>query len=100
MNLLLNAIQAIPDKGSIHIKTEDLGEKVRISIRDTATGAVQQRQGFCDPTLSKQGNRVGVDLEGSIACQIVYEHGGEILAESTEEGGIVSVVLPVKFAGR
>ncbi len=100
MNLLLNAIQAIPDQGTIHIKTESLGEKIRISIRDTGTGIARERQGLCDPALTKQGSRMGVDLDRSIACQIVYEHGGAILAESTESGGTVSVVLPVKFAGR
>jgi PAS domain S-box-containing protein len=99
MNLLTNAIHAIPDKGTIRIRTQSEGEAVRISISDTGRGIPPEKlERLFEPTFTHQGARVGAGLGLSICQKIVEEHQGRILVESTPgKGSTFTVVLPVKF---
>ncbi len=101
MNLLVNAIQAIPEKGVIRVKTESDGETVRISISDTGRGiAPDKLERLFEPSFTSQGNRTRAGLGLCICQKIVQDHCGQILVDSTPgKGSTFTVVLPVKFIG-
>ena len=99
MNLLLNAMGAIPDRGAIRLRTEREGDhSVRISIRDSGRGIPAEKLSrLFDPTFHAHGPRVGAGLGLSICHQIVQDHRGQILVESSPgQGSTFTVVLPIR----
>lgn len=98
MNIVVNAIHAIPDKGDIIIKTWSDEDFVYISIRDTGTGIPDHilphifETGF---TTKKCGKGSGLGL--SICRDIMKKHNGKIDVKSKEgEGSEFTIVLPYK----
>jgi hypothetical protein len=101
-DLLLNAIGAIPGRGTIRIRTERAEDhSVRVSISDTGKGIPQEKlPRLFHPTFHAHGPRVGAGLGLSICHKIVQDHRGQILVESTPgQGSTFTVVLPIAFAG-
>lgn len=100
-NLVLNAIQAMPEGGTVTIRSlrtvSDAGEpQVCFSVRDTGTGIAEEiRSRIFDPYFStKKGS--GLGLTSSYA--IVRNHGGTIRVESAPEtGSTFTVTLPASF---
>jgi len=97
MNILHNAIQAIPDKGRIVIAARRMGEKVRLSFSDNGPGISPEHISHVfDPffTTKKVGEGTGLGL--SISYGIVQDHGGKLWVESEiGRGTTFFVELPV-----
>jgi signal transduction histidine kinase/ActR/RegA family two-component response regulator len=80
MNLLLNAMQHCPE-GIIEVKTEEEGEMMQVSIRDTGSGISRENlQMVFEPNVSFRQGGSGLGL--SICRDFIKAHGGEIWAES------------------
>lgn len=96
MNILVNAIQAIEGKGTLTVKTEDLGDKLRVLIQDDGCGISPENMSkLFDPFFTTKGVGNGSGLGLSISYGIVKEHGGTIDVQSVKgEGSIFSIVLP------
>ncbi len=100
VNLLLNAIQAMPDGGELTLTIEpDPGSNdIRMDIRDTGTGIPnEQLNSIFDPffTTKKEGEGTGLGL--SVTYNIIQRHSGRISVESTVgKGTCFSIFLPVK----
>jgi PAS domain S-box-containing protein len=98
MNLLVNASQAIEDKGTITVSTGRRDpDKVVVEISDTGTGIpAEDLARIFDPGFTTKGVGVGTGLGLSIVFQIVDDHGGEIEVDSeVGKGSSFRVVLPV-----
>jgi two-component system NtrC family sensor kinase len=89
MNLILNAIQAMREGGSIFISTrltskEEAGRSgqfVQVEIRDTGVGIPSENlDHIFDPFFTNKDEGSGLGL--SISHQIVQEHGGYVTVES------------------
>ena len=100
MNVIINAIQAIPKKGEIKIKTEKAllkGEPaMKLIIEDSGVGIPEKdlNQIF-DPFFSTKEKGSGLGL--SIAYKLIEAHQGEIKVESKEgEGTKFVIFLPQK----
>jgi two-component system, NtrC family, sensor kinase len=103
MNLLLNAIQAMREGGSISIATravqrngtEPSGEFVQIEIRDMGVGIPEENlQHIFDPFFTSKDEGSGLGL--AVSHQIVQEHGGFVTVESTVGKGTAFFVhVPV-----
>lgn len=105
INLMVNAIQAMPSDGQLSIATRLLrregDEKVEIVVADTGVGipvAVLPR--IFDPFFTtKRAEGTGLGL--SISATLIDRAGGTITATSTEgEGTRFTIVLPVSFSDR
>lgn len=98
LNLLVNAVDAIPDKGVIWIKTYAEAGKVFIKIRDSGTGIKPEHLGkIFDPGFTTKGVGVGTGLGLSIVYNIIEKHKGEITVESEYgKGTEFTVELPVE----
>jgi signal transduction histidine kinase len=103
MNLILNAIQAMKEGGSIYISTRQISKSdtaqparfVQVEVRDTGEGIPEENlQHIFDPFFTSKDEGSGLGL--SISHQIVQEHGGYITVESkVEKGTSFHINLPV-----
>lgn len=102
MNLILNAAQAIPDQGTITLRTRAAGSTVEIEVEDTGSGIPPAHLGrIFEPGFTSKGSRVGMGMGLLICKQIVEQHGGRIAVRSeVGRGTVFTVVLPVRLAER
>ena len=100
-NLVKNALEAIDDKGWIHLKTECLKEYeceyVELTIQDSGSGI---EDGLMDtlfePYVTTKTSGSGLGL--AIVQKIVEEHGGMVHAQNSEEGGaLITLRLPAEL---
>ncbi len=94
-NVVLNAIEATPARGSVLVTTHELPDGSQVwSVRDTGPGIpedVRQRLGTPFVTSRKGGSGVGFAL----VRQIIEQHGGLLHVRSLEGSGtVVSMRLP------
>jgi len=98
MNLLVNSIQAIEDKGSITIETQVENENVLLTFSDTGKGIPPDNlEKIFDPGFTTKGVGVGTGLGLSISYQIIKDHRGEILVKSKlGKGTSFYIKIPIK----
>ncbi len=97
MNLIMNAAQAIDDKGKIKIKTFARKDVVVIEISDSGRGIAKEKiDKIFDPGFTTKGVGVGTGLGLSISYNIIQKHRGKIEVESeVGKGTTFRVILPV-----
>lgn len=97
MNILQNAVQAIPDHGDIWIKTSFDNERINITIRDNGVGIHEAHLSqIFDPFFTTKKIGLGTGLGLSISYNIIKKHGGQIHATSVvPEGTEFTIQLPV-----
>jgi len=100
MNLLVNAIQAIADRGTIRVRIVEEAAHVQIDVIDTGSGiAAANLPRIFDPGFTTKGVGVGTGLGLAICHQIVTAHAGTISVSSLPgAGSTFSVRIPL--AGR
>lgn len=102
VNLLLNAVEAMADGGSLHVAVDrseaDAGGMLRIVFRDTGTGIPDEVMSrLFEPFVTSKERGIGLGL--AISRRIMQEHGGQLTASNPPHGGAMFVVqLP--FANR
>ncbi|NZA27924.1 sensor histidine kinase [Luteimonas sp. SJ-92] len=98
MNLLLNAGQAIAERGVITVSTGQQGEEVWAEVADTGAGIPEEMlQRIFDPFFTTKPVGTGTGLGLSISYGIAAKHHGRIEVESKPgEGSRFRVVLPIR----
>ncbi|PCK32494.1 sensor histidine kinase [Pseudoalteromonas piscicida] len=96
-NLLMNASQAIAEEGEIIISTSHNNEAVEIQVQDNGPGiAPTIIDKIFDPFFTTKPVGTGTGLGLSISYDIIKEHGGELMVDSTEGVGTCFIIkLPV-----
>jgi signal transduction histidine kinase/class 3 adenylate cyclase len=97
MNVLSNAIQAIPAEGTITVRTWQVNDQVKISIRDTGLGMTDDVQKkIFDPFFTTKGIGKGTGLGMSISFGIIQKHNGKIeLISKPGEGSEFIITVPI-----
>jgi len=99
MNILLNAVQAMEERGTIAITTRrnSVDDFVEVQIADTGCGIPPDKiDQIFDPFFTTKSSGHGTGLGLSIAYGIVTKHRGNITLESTVgKGSTFTVRLPV-----
>ncbi len=95
--LLINAAQAIPEKGEITISTGQSAREVFVAIADTGPGIpADTLPHLFEPFFTTKPVGTGTGLGLSIAYGIVQTHGGRIEVETTVgKGTTFTVWLPI-----
>jgi PAS domain S-box-containing protein len=98
MNLLTNAGHAIPEKGTITLRTGRRGDEVFIAVNDTGDGiAPENLRHIFEPFFTTKPVGQGTGLGLALAYGIVQKHGGRIEVESEPgRGSTFTVWLPIQ----
>ncbi len=114
LNLILNAMEAMPDGGKITIQTSQFdtvatGSRksraktkpagVEILVRDTGPGVpAGDRERIFEPFISTKENGIGLGL--SVSYGIIQAHGGTLsLLPGEEQGACFRIALPEEKKG-
>lgn len=97
LNLLLNAVDAVGESGTIRLSTTVSDGHARIDVEDDGCGiAPDALERVFDPFFTTKPVGKGTGLGLSISYEIVKRHDGEITAQSTVgHGTVFSVFLPL-----
>jgi PAS domain S-box-containing protein len=88
LNILENALAAMPEGGRLTIAIDGDGERARIAIRDTGRGMSPEVQRLAfEPFFTTRSAEGGTGLGLSLAQEIVHRYGGTIALESREGAG-------------
>jgi two-component system sensor histidine kinase AtoS len=97
LNLLLNSIQAMPNGGTLAVKTRyrDRQPPIQITISDTGKGIDKQNiDKIFQPFFTTKPRGTGLGL--AITRRLVEQHGGKIYVESHPgEGTLFTILLHV-----
>ena len=94
-NIIKNAIQAMPDGGTLAVKTDLKGSDIEIVFTDDGVGIAREKLGrVFDPYYTTKESGSGLGL--MIVYKIVKDHSGKIEIDSEPgEGAKVKITLPV-----
>jgi two-component system NtrC family sensor kinase len=97
INIILNALDAMPQGGTLGIHLTQGGGQATVRISDTGTGIKpEHRAHIFDPFFTTKGIGKGTGLGLSISYAIVKEHEGHIQVESeVGKGSTFTITLPM-----
>jgi nitrogen fixation/metabolism regulation signal transduction histidine kinase len=93
-NLVLNAIDAMPEGGSIDLRVRDEASRGVIEVSDTGTGlTVEERDRLFTPYYTTKGHGTGLGL--AVAQSVISDHNGSITVQSEPgRGTTFTIHLP------
>jgi signal transduction histidine kinase len=98
VNLILNAVNAMPGGGFLRVGLERAGNEGRVRITDTGHGIpAAEMDNIFDPFYTTRPVGQGTGLGLSICYSIVKQHSGAIEVETVEgQGSVFTVRLPLQ----
>ncbi len=98
INIILNALDAMPQGGTLKIKLSQADHRAIVRISDTGTGIKPEHlPHIFDPFFTTKGIGKGTGLGLSIGYAIIKEHEGYILVDSEPgKGTTFTIVLPLE----
>jgi len=94
-NLIRNAVQAMPEGGSVRVRTYLQGDLVGVDVADTGPGVSEELQAsIFEPLVTTKSTGTGLGL--ALCKRIIDAHGGRITLDSRPgEGATFQIVLPL-----
>jgi len=99
LNLVLNALDAMRDGGTLYLRTRVRGGKVIAEVRDTGHGILAEvRERIFDPFYTTREVGEGTGLGLAVSGSIVAAHGGRIELETSVGRGTTFRVIMTAMA--
>jgi signal transduction histidine kinase/CheY-like chemotaxis protein len=100
VNMVFNAIDAMPEGGTLSLTTRAAGDSVIITVIDTGVGMYPEvRSKIFDPFFTTKG-KAGLGLGLAVSFGIIRRHGGNIEVDSQYgKGTEFRITLPVVKIG-
>jgi len=97
LNLVLNALQVMPDGGQLKVSSTVHGNEVGIHVSDSGPGiAMEDRDRIFNPFVTTRDSGTGLGL--AITQRIIQSHEGHIHLESTPgQGSSFTLCLPISM---
>ncbi len=101
INLIMNAVHAMPDGGTLRIGLAQENDMVKLTVADTGHGIPQEAlKKIFEPFFTTKEFGKGTGLGLTVVKGIIEEHQGSIAVESVAGGGTTfTILLPVIPAG-
>lgn len=95
LNLVKNAMAAMPDGGTLSLSTKVANEEIMFTVKDTGIGMNEDVVGkIFEPYFTTKENGTGLGL--TLTYKIIKEHGGDISVTSKPgQGSTFSIQLPI-----
>ncbi len=99
LNLILNAIQAMPDGGTLLLRTSRENGQIKLEFQDTGVGISEANmRKLFTPFFTTKKEVKGVGLGLAVSYGIIQRHHGKIEVKSKEGAGTTFIVyLPEKY---
>jgi two-component system NtrC family sensor kinase len=96
INLIMNAIQAMPKGGTLTLRTSAGDDQLKIEVQDTGQGISKENmRKLFTPFFTTKEKGKGVGLGLAVAYGIIQRHHGRIEVQSKEgEGTTFTIYLP------
>jgi signal transduction histidine kinase len=97
LNLFLNAIQAMPDGGTLTVTSYVEDDLLKVDVRDTGVGIpAEHRDKIFDPFFTTKEVGEGTGLGLSVSYGIMKRHHGQLTVTSEAgQGSTFSIALPL-----
>jgi signal transduction histidine kinase len=95
LNLTKNAVEAMPEGGTLTLLTERDGGSVLIRVSDTGKGIDPKiKESLFRPFITTKKKGTGLGL--AVSYKLIQDHNGDIQVTSSEQGTTMTVVLPME----
>ena len=100
VNMIFNAVDAMPQGGELRLSAQETGERLIVSIADTGTGMPPEvKTRLFDPFFTTKG-RAGTGMGLAVSFGIIRRHDGSINVDSEPgRGTTFRISLPAVAAG-
>lgn len=101
INIGLNAIQAMPNGGKLHVYANRRGDNLYLIIKDTGMGIARETMGHIfDPFFTTKDVGEGTGLGLAVTYSLVQQLKGDIFVDSEEgKGATFTIRFPIEDRG-
>jgi signal transduction histidine kinase len=99
INMIKNALDAMPDGGTLEISTETKELTIQISFKDTGVGMPQEvKDRIFEPFFTTKSIDKGTGLGLAISKEIINKYEGQIEVQSAQgQGSTFTILIPKKY---
>lgn len=93
VNLLLNALEASPMNGTVHVRTSQQDGVARVEVQDEGPGLDQEQlEHLFEPFYTTKATGTGLGL--AVSRELMRSQGGDLLYQATRQGACFVITLP------